>query len=57
MLKRIIALAEVGERDRILEVGPGIGTLTIALLKHAASVVAVERDPGPLPFFLAFFLP
>lgn len=52
VLKRIIALAEVGERDRILEVGPGIGTLTIALLKHAASVVAVERDPG-LPAVLA----
>ena len=52
VLKRIIALAEVGERDRILEVGPGIGTLTIALLKHAASVVAVERDPD-LPAVLA----
>jgi len=52
VLKRIIALAEVGERDRILEVGPGIGTITIALLKHAASVVAVERDPD-LPAVLA----
>ena len=52
VLRKIIALAEVGERDRILEVGPGIGTLTIALLKHAASVVAVERDPD-LPAVLA----
>ena len=32
VLKKIVALAEVGENDRILEVGPGIGTLTIALL-------------------------
>ena len=39
VLKKIIALAEVDEADRVLEVGPGIGTLTIALLKHAASVV------------------
>lgn len=47
VLKKIIALAEVGENDRILEVGPGIGTLTIALLKHAASVIAIERDRPP----------
>jgi 16S rRNA (adenine1518-N6/adenine1519-N6)-dimethyltransferase len=52
VLKKIIVLAEVGEADRILEVGPGIGTLTIALLKHAASVVAIERDPD-LPAVLA----
>ena len=51
-LKKIVALAEVGENDRILEVGPGIGTLTIALLKHAASVIAIERDPD-LPAVLA----
>ena len=52
VLKKIIVLAEVGEADRILEVGPGIGTLTIALLKYAASVVAIERDPD-LPAVLA----
>ncbi|MEC4176487.1 rRNA adenine dimethyltransferase family protein [Adlercreutzia sp. R7] len=52
VLKKIIALADVGSADRILEVGPGIGTLTIALLKHAAAVVAVERDPD-LPAVLA----
>ena len=52
VLKKIIALAEVDEADRVLEVGPGIGTLTIALLKHAASVVAIERDPD-LPAVLA----
>ena len=52
VLKKIIALAEVDEADRVLEVGPGIGTLTIALLKHAASVIAIERDPD-LPAVLA----
>ena len=52
VLKKIVALAEVGENDRILEVGPGIGTLTIALLKHAAGVIAIERDPD-LPAVLA----
>lgn len=52
VLKKIIALADVQPTDRILEVGPGIGTLTIALLKHAASVVSIERDPD-LPAVLA----
>ena len=52
ILKKIVALAEVGEGDFILEVGPGIGTLTIALLKNARRVVSVERDPD-LPAVLA----
>ena len=45
ILKKIVALAEVTEDDFVLEVGPGIGTLTIALLKNASRVVSVERDP------------
>lgn len=52
VLKKIIALADVQPTDRVLEVGPGIGTLTIALLKHAATVVSIERDPD-LPAVLA----
>lgn len=45
IIQKIIALADVSTSDSVLEVGPGIGTLTIALLKHAAQVVSVERDP------------
>ncbi len=45
ILQKIVTLADVRETDAVLEVGPGIGTLTIALLKHAAYVVSVERDP------------
>ena len=52
ILQKIVALAEVGPDDAVLEVGPGIGTLTIALLQHAARVVSVERDPD-LPAVLA----
>jgi len=44
ILQRICALADVGQEDVVLEVGPGIGTLTIALLKKAGFVIAVERD-------------
>lgn len=49
---KIVALSEVCADDRVLEVGPGIGTLTIALLKNAAHVTSVERD-ADLPAVLA----
>lgn len=52
ILQKIVALAELDGTDRILEVGPGIGTLTIALLKNAAQVTSIERDPD-LPAVLA----
>ncbi|HIS40692.1 MAG TPA: 16S rRNA (adenine(1518)-N(6)/adenine(1519)-N(6))-dimethyltransferase RsmA [Candidatus Aphodovivens avistercoris] len=52
VLAKIIDLAQVQGSDRVLEVGPGIGTLTIALLKHAGRVVSVERD-ADLPAVLA----
>lgn len=44
VLAKIVSLAELGRDDMVLEVGPGIGTLTIALLKSACCVVSVERD-------------
>lgn len=52
VLQRIVALAGLAGDDEVLEVGPGIGTLTIALLKHAGRVVSVERD-ADLPAVLA----
>ncbi len=41
---RICALAELGHADTVIEVGPGIGTLTLALLPRVAHVLSVERD-------------
>jgi len=41
---RILACAEVGSSDCIVEVGPGIGTLTAALLAQGAKVCAIEKD-------------
>lgn len=52
VVARICALAELGSDDRVIEVGPGIGTLTVALLQRAGAVVAVERD-ADLPPVLA----
>ncbi|MBR5260161.1 MAG: 16S rRNA (adenine(1518)-N(6)/adenine(1519)-N(6))-dimethyltransferase RsmA, partial [Eggerthellaceae bacterium] len=52
ILRKIVDLAQLDGHDFVLEVGPGIGTLTIALLKNASRVVSVERDPD-LPAVLA----
>lgn len=49
---RILSTAEVGPDDVVLEVGPGIGTMTVALLDRAKAVIAVERD-ADLPAVLA----
>ncbi|HEX4862852.1 MAG TPA: rRNA adenine N-6-methyltransferase family protein, partial [Acidimicrobiales bacterium] len=48
-VRRIARLAEVGAGDRVLEVGPGLGSLTLALLETGADVVAVEADRHLLP--------
>ncbi|GAB3443435.1 16S rRNA (adenine(1518)-N(6)/adenine(1519)-N(6)) -dimethyltransferase RsmA [Phycicoccus ginsengisoli] len=44
-VKRIVRLAGVGPQDVVVEVGPGLGSLTLALLPEAGHVTAVEVDP------------
>jgi 16S rRNA (adenine1518-N6/adenine1519-N6)-dimethyltransferase len=44
-VRRIVDLAAVGADDVVLEVGPGLGSLTLGLLATGARVVAVEIDP------------
>ncbi len=43
-LGRIVAAAELGPDDVVLEIGPGLGTLTRRLAERAGRVVAVELD-------------
>jgi 16S rRNA (adenine1518-N6/adenine1519-N6)-dimethyltransferase len=53
---KIVRIAAVGPTDIALEIGPGLGSLTLALLDSAASVVAVEIDSrlaGQLPITVA----
>ena len=53
---KIVRTAAVGPTDIALEIGPGLGSLTLALLDSAASVVAVEIDSrlaGQLPITVA----
>ena len=44
-VRRIVRVAEVGPRDVVVEVGPGLGSLTLGLLAVVDRVVAVEIDP------------
>jgi 16S rRNA (adenine1518-N6/adenine1519-N6)-dimethyltransferase len=44
-VRRIVDLAGVGPDESVLEVGPGLGSLTLGLLASGARVSAVEIDP------------
>ena len=49
VLDRIISSAEITKEDCVLEIGPGIGTMTQYLAERAGSVVAVEIDKALIP--------
>ena len=44
VIEKIVQLAEVQPTDVIVEVGPGLGTLTVALLDNACAVCSLEAD-------------
>jgi len=51
-VRRIVRAGEVTSADHVVEIGPGLGSLTLALLQEADRVTAVEVDPvlaGALP--------
>jgi 16S rRNA (adenine1518-N6/adenine1519-N6)-dimethyltransferase len=45
-VRRIVRLADLGPRDVVVEIGPGLGSLTLALIAQVGRVVAVEIDPN-----------
>ena len=45
-VRRIVRAADVQSADTVLEVGPGLGSLTLALVETGARVIAVEIDPA-----------
>lgn len=49
VLEKIIGAANIGKEDFVLEIGPGIGTMTQYLCEHAREVVAVEIDKNLIP--------
>jgi 16S rRNA (adenine1518-N6/adenine1519-N6)-dimethyltransferase len=59
-VRRIVRTSGVTSEDVVLEVGPGLGSLTLALLAIASRVVAVEIDPAlarALPSTIATYAP
>ncbi|MGH3338570.1 MAG: 16S rRNA (adenine(1518)-N(6)/adenine(1519)-N(6))-dimethyltransferase RsmA [Propionibacteriaceae bacterium] len=59
-IRRIVATAQVTEDDTVLEVGPGLGSLTLGLLQIARHVIAIEIDgllAAQLPQTVAARLP
>lgn len=46
IIAKIVTTAGVGPSDRVVEIGPGTGTLTVALAESGAAVVAFEVDEG-----------
>ena len=49
VLEKIISSAQIGSEDCVLEIGPGIGTMTQYLAEAAGHVVAVEIDDALIP--------
>ena len=49
VLERIIQEAEINRQDMVLEIGPGIGTMTQYLCENAREVIAVEIDKALIP--------
>lgn len=59
-VRRIVRTAELGADDVVIEVGPGLGSLTLALLEQVRRVIAVEIDPvlaRQLPHTVADHMP
>lgn len=48
-VRRIARLAAIGPRDRVVEIGAGLGSLTLALAETGAAVTAIEIDRYLLP--------
>lgn len=59
-VRKIVRESRVNEYSRVLEVGPGLGSLTLALLEAGVTMTAVEIDPPlaeRLPHTVAEFMP
>jgi 16S rRNA (adenine1518-N6/adenine1519-N6)-dimethyltransferase len=56
-LERIVAAAEIGADDPVLEIGPGLGSLTRHLAVRATTVTAIELDQALIPILESVLAP
>jgi len=59
-IRRIVQISGVGSGDHVLEVGPGLGSLTLGLVESGAQVSVIEIDPrlaGALPGTIEAHIP
>jgi 16S rRNA (adenine1518-N6/adenine1519-N6)-dimethyltransferase len=54
-LRRIVKAAELAQRDKVLEIGPGLGPLTELLLENTGEVLAIEKDARLVDFLREWF--
>ncbi len=54
-LQVIVRIAQIDQRDNVLEIGPGLGNLTFVLAACAKEVTAVEIDPNLIPILESIF--
>jgi 16S rRNA (adenine1518-N6/adenine1519-N6)-dimethyltransferase len=45
VVQKMVEAGEITKKDLVLEIGPGLGTLTVALAEKAGFVLAIEKDP------------
>lgn len=57
VIDAVVSAAEISSQDTVLEIGPGKGSLTRALLKAGKTVIAVEKDSELIPRLEAQFAP
>lgn len=57
IVRKSIELAEIGPNSQVVEIGPGLGTLTRAILATGASLYAVERDSTLAAYLRTHLIP
>ncbi len=56
VIEKIVSSSEIGKEDCVIEIGPGLGTLTKELLEKAGKVISIELDKKVIPILKDRFL-
>lgn len=56
IIRKIVEIGEIKQNDLVLEIGPGIGTLTQVISEKAGKLISIEIDQKLIPVLEEFFL-